>query len=82
MAKYSLFRPRDREGSFLLAVAAATARMLFFVVLLIGFTTLGVGIGVAKAWVDTAPALDLNVLHSQSQTSFIYDKMGNLITEY
>ena len=59
MAKYSVFRPRDRERSFLLSVIAATARMLFFVVLLIGFTALGVGIGVGKAWVDTSPALDL-----------------------
>ena len=82
MAKYSVFRPRDREDNFILSVAMATARMLFFVVLLIGFSALGVGVGVGKAWVDTAPMLDLDILHSQSQTSFIYDKNGNLITEY
>ncbi len=58
-----------------------TVKMLF-VVLLIGVAALGLGIGVGKAWVDTFPMLDLDVLHSQSQTSFIYDKYGELITEY
>ena len=82
MAKYILFRPRDRERNFILSVLMMTVKMLFFVVLLIGVAAMGLGIGVGKAWVDTAPALDLEVLHSQSQTSFIYDKNGELITEY
>ena len=38
--------------------------------------------GVAKAWIDTAPALDLEQIQTQSQTSCVYDKYGNLITEY
>ena len=82
MAKYTLFHPRDRENNFVLSVAMTTVKMLFFVVLLIGVAAMGLGIGVGKAWVDTSPALDLETLHSQSQTSFIYDKYGELITEY
>ena len=82
MGNYALFRPRDRENNFILSVAMTTVKMLFFVVLLIGVAALGLGIGVGKAWVDTSPMLDLDVLHSQSQTSFIYDKYGELITEY
>ena len=82
MGDYKLFRPRDRENNFILCVAMTTAKMLFFVVLLIGVAGLGLGVGVGKAWVDTSPALDLEALHSQSQTSFIYDKYGELITEY
>ena len=82
MGNYALFRPRDRENNFILSVAMTTVKMLFFVVMLIGVAALGLGIGVGKAWVDTSPMLDLDVLHSQSQTSFIYDKYGELITEY
>lgn len=82
MAKYTVFHPRDRENNFILSVAMTTVKMLFFVVLLIGVAAMGLGIGVGKAWIDTAPALDLEALHSQSQTSFIYDKYGELITEY
>ena len=80
--KHSIFKPRDVDRNFILSVAVMTAKMLFFVVLLIGVALAGVGVGVAKAWIDTAPALDLDILHSQSQTSFIYDKYGSLITEY
>lgn len=82
MSNYTLFRPQDREKNFILSVGLTTVKMLFFVVLLIGVAALGLGVGVGKAWVDTAPTLDLEVLHSQSQTSFIYDRYGELITEY
>ena len=67
MGNYALFRPRDRENNFILSVAMTTVKMLFFVVLLIGVAALGLGIGLGKAWVDTSPMLDLDVLHSQSQ---------------
>ena len=58
MAKYTVFHPRDRENNFILSVAMTTVKMLFFVVLLIGVAAMGLGIGVGKAWIDTAPALD------------------------
>jgi len=78
----SIFKPREAERSFLLAVVMMTAKMLFFVVLLLGLSCTGLVVGVAKAWIDTSPELDLDQLYSQSQTSFIYDKHGNLITEF
>ena len=43
---------------------------------------LGAVIGIAKAFVDTAPTLDLAALDAQDKTSFIYDSEGNLITDY
>ena len=42
----------------------------------------GAIVGIAKAFVDTAPTLDLAALDSQDKTSFIYDSNGNLITDY
>ena len=80
--KYAIFKPQEMDRNFILSVALASVKMMFFVVLLLGFSFMGLGVGVGKAWVDTSPALDLEVLHSQSQTSFIYDKYNNLITEY
>ncbi|MGI6240124.1 MAG: transglycosylase domain-containing protein, partial [Christensenellales bacterium] len=80
--KAGLFEPRERDKSFLLSVVMMTAKMLFFMILLIGVGGSGVLAGVAKAWIDTTPQLDLETLKRQSQTSFIYDRYGNLITEY
>ena len=77
-----LFKPRETPRNFVLSVVMMTAKMMFFVVLLLGLSASGLVLGVAKAWIDTAPELDLDMLYSQSQTSFIYDKHGNLITEF
>ncbi|NLG26068.1 MAG: hypothetical protein GX558_11980 [Clostridiales bacterium] len=59
-----------------------TAKMMFMLVLMLGITMTGLLVGVAKAWVETAPALDLSVFDAQAQTSFIYDKNGDLITTF
>ncbi|MEE1200436.1 MAG: transglycosylase domain-containing protein [Christensenellales bacterium] len=80
--KYALFKPREVEKSFLLSVVFMTVRMLFFVVLLIGVSATGLIAGIGKAWIDTTPTLDLDKIGAQAQTSFIYDKTGNLIMEF
>ena len=80
--KYAVFKPRERERNFLLSVLFLTVKMLFFIVLLLGVSVSGLAIGMAKAWGDTTPDLDLAKIGAQSQTSFIYDSQGNLITEF
>lgn len=80
--KYAIFKPRETDRNFLFAVILMTVKMLFFVVLLIGLTGVGLVAGIAKGWVDTAPNLDLAQIGAQSQTSFIYDHNGNLIMEF
>ena len=42
----------------------------------------GAIIGIGKAYVGTAPTLDLALLSDQDKTSFIYDSDGVLITDY
>ena len=79
---FTLFKPRTREPNFLLSVLMTTIRMLFVLVLLIGVSGTGLIMGMAKAYVDTAPVLDLSQFDQQSQTSFIYDRYGNLITDF
>jgi len=80
--KYAIFKPRESERNFLIAVVMMTAKMLFFSILLIGLCLSGVVGGVGKAWIDTCPELDIAAIGSQSLTSFIYDKNGNLVTEF
>ncbi len=80
--KRTIFKPRERKPSFLLAVIVNSFRMLVLLVLIFGLAGMGAVVGVARAYVDTAPELDLTLIDDQAQTSFIYDADGNLITDY
>ena len=78
----SPFVPRTRKPNFVLSVIMTTAKMLFVVALVIGVALSGLLVGVAKAWVETMPTLDLSAFDEQAQTSYIYDKNGDLITDF
>jgi len=80
--KYAIFKPRESARNFLLSVLLMTVKMLFFAVLLIAVSGAGILGGFAKAWVDTCPELDLDKIGAQSQTSFILDRNGEMITEF
>jgi penicillin-binding protein 1A len=80
--RHTIFKPHVRKSSFFLAVLVNAARILFLVVVLGGLCGLGAVLGIAKAYVETAPNLDLALLDDQAQTSFIYDADDNLITDY
>ena len=77
-----LFEPREKDKNFILSVIMSTAKMLVIIVLMIGIGGAGLLAGIAKAWIDTVPELDLDAVRTQNQTSFVYDRYGNLITEY
>ena len=79
---HSIFKKRTKPPSFALCVAVTAVKLT--AVLLVCACLAGVGaiIGIAKAYVDTAPTLDLAALDSQDKTSFIYDSNGSLITDY
>ena len=78
----SLFKARTRDRSFLFSVILTTAKMLFITLLILAVAGTGVLMGIAKAWVETAPQLDMSVFGSQAKTSFVYDKYGELITDF
>ena len=80
--KRTIFKPRTRKPSFILAVLVNSFRMLILMILIFGLAGLGAVVGVAKAYMETAPTLDLAAIDDQAQTSFIYDADGNLITDY
>jgi len=54
------------------------ALVALVIVLVVGFFAAGA----VKSIIDNAPPLDLAKIEDQSQTTFIYDQDGNLITEY
>lgn len=80
--KRSIFKKRTRKPSFVLAVLINTFRMLFLLILLIGLAGAGTLVGIAKAYVETAPVLDLAKIDEQAETSFFYDRDGKLITDF
>jgi penicillin-binding protein 1A len=80
--KRTIFKPRTRKSSFILAVLVNSFRTLVLMILIFGLAGLGAVVGVAKAYMETAPTLDLAAIDDQAQTSFIYDADGNLITDY
>ncbi|MBQ4640678.1 MAG: transglycosylase domain-containing protein [Clostridia bacterium] len=80
--KRTIFKPRTRKPSFILGVIVNAVRMLVLFILLLGLAGVGAVVGVAKAYMDSAPSLDLAAIDDQAQTSFIYDADGNLITDY
>ena len=79
---HSIFTPRTKPRNFALSVAVSTVRLSLILALCVCLAVGGALIGIAKAYVDTAPTLDLAALNAQDKTSFIYDSDGNLITDY
>src|SRR5665647_2049965 len=73
---------RKREPNFLLSIFVTTIKLFVIFLLILGFAGFGAILGVAKAYVDGTPALDVRRIENQDLTSFIYDMNDNLITEY
>ena len=80
--RFHLFKPRLRRPNFLSSVAVNSIRVLAIAALMLVLVGVGAVLGIARAYVDTAPSLDLTLIDEQAQTSFIYDAEGRLITDY
>lgn len=77
-----LFIERTKPRPFLLACIFTTIKIFIVLVLLIGCAGVGLVLGVAKAYIDTTPELDIASLTKSDRSSFIYDMNGNLITTF
>ncbi len=79
-----LFVPRMKPRSFLFSTLFTSLWLCFLLVFVLGAAGLGAVVGVARAYMETTPELDLARLDTSSldQTSYIYDGKGNLITSY
>ncbi len=80
--KRSIFRPRLGKPNFVLSVLVNAVRLLLLTGVLVALAGAGAVLGIAKAYVETAPTLDLALLDEQDKTSFIYDSAGNVLTDY
>lgn len=81
-AEKGLFKRRKSARPFILSVLFDTFKILAVLVLLAGIAGFGLVMGVAKAYVDTTPSLDVSRLTRTERTSYIYDKNGDLITTF
>lgn len=77
-----VFKRRRKARPFLLNVLFDMMKLLVVVVLLAGVAVFGLVMGVAKAYVDTTPSLDVSRLTISERTSYIYDCHGNEITTF
>ena len=80
--KFTIFKPRRAKPNFIFTVFVNAVRIALVLVLLAVLAAGGAIIGIGKAYVGTAPTLDLALLSDQDKTSFIYDSDGVLITDY
>lgn len=73
---------KDRRPFFMVSIGVAVCKLSIVLVLLVGFACLGVGLGVARAYIASAPELNVEKIENNDRTSYIYDINGDLITEY
>jgi penicillin-binding protein 1A len=79
---HAIFTVRTKPPNFVLSVIVTSFRLLIVVFLILGFLAGGALFGVARAYINTAPDLNLNVFAETALASQIYDQEGNYITSY
>lgn len=78
----AIFVPRKKPPAFGLSVAVTTFKLMLITILVLGFIMAGAVFGVARAFISTAPDLDVTEISDVSLSSYIYDSEGELITMY
>lgn len=77
-----VFVRRERPRSTILSILFTVIKLVIVVGVLSIFAMIGLVLGIAKAYIDTSPTLDISALTVNDRTSFIYDRNGNLITTF
>ena len=79
---WNIFKKRQKPRSFMTSVLVGLIKIVLALMLIMGTSGLGLIQGIANAYVDTTPELDLTKIENQDETSFIYDGNGNLVTSF
>jgi len=77
-----MFQARRHQPGVVIGVLLTSVRLVLIGMFMVGAAGAGVLVGVSKAYMETTPTLDTGKIEDQSQTSYIYDSKGNLITAY
>jgi len=78
----SLFIPRTKRPNFVLGILLTTFKLglvSIFVIVAIGA---GLVMGLANAYLESTPDLDVGKIEDQALTSYIYDQQGTLLATY
>ncbi|NLB61229.1 MAG: hypothetical protein GX802_02195, partial [Clostridiales bacterium] len=78
----TMFKKNDLPRSLALSILFTTIKVLAVIVILVGAAGMGLVLGVAKAYIDTTPMLDISAFTSSSRNSYIYDTNGEIITTF
>lgn len=78
----SLFVPRTRRPNFVLGVILTTVKLGLVSIFVIGTIGAGLVLGLANAYLESTPDLDVGKIEDQALTSYIYDQKGTLLATY
>ena len=78
----NMFRPRRNKEGIFLGITLTSVKLIIVAIMMFGGAGIGTLVGVAKAYMETTPKLDTGKIEDQSETSYIFDGNGNLITAY
>lgn len=73
----TLFTRNKGRKPFALDILFLSLKLLLVAVLIVGMAGVGLGYGVLKAYIDTAPVFDIAQLTKSDRTSYLYDMNGN-----
>lgn len=82
VGKKSWFKPRDKKPNFVLSVVLTTIKMSFVALVLVAIIGVGSFMGLANAYLETTPPLDLEKIEDQQLTSKIYSPDGIQLAIY
>ncbi len=78
----TMFRPRRHKNGVVISVMLTSAKLILIAIFMIGAAGAGTIVGIAKAYMETTPTLDMEKIEDQSQTTYLYDMNGQEIATY
>lgn len=78
----NMFTSRRHRPNFAVGIILTSFKLVLIGLFMIGAAGFGMLIGVARAYMDTTPKLNTAEIENQSETSYIFDGNGELITMY
>ena len=78
----SLFVPRTKRPNFVLGILLNTFKLGLISIFVIVAIGAGLVMGLANAYLESTPDLDVGKIEDQALTSYIYDQSGTLLATY